>query len=242
MSPSRRIITVLPKGGDEVEVLEKEKEEEQIADEKMVNDAAEWIRDTLSKTLYKAGTDVGEYVLEKFFEGDSEKVRERSPYKNASFRKLAELCGTPELPISRSWLHNAVSVAVMERLLPRSATAFRQLPPTHKVTLLPLHDPSKVERIAQRAINKKMSVRELKAVVVEEAPKFEKDPRGRKPKPLIIKTLSRSVKLFTLESGRKSFRKADIEKLSDADKKVALKNAKDLITSLTNLVEKLGGQ
>ena len=89
---------------------------------------------------------------------------------------------------------------------------------------------------------KGLSVRALKAEVKEELSKLEKDPRGRKPKPLIIKTLSRSLKLFTLESGRKSFRKADIDELSDQEKKDALKAANELIKSLEGLVGKLEGK
>jgi len=130
----------------------------------------------------------------------------------------------------------------MDRLLPKSATAYRQLPSSHQETLVRLKDPDKVERLADRAVKKGLSVRDLRAVVKEELSRVEKDPRGRKPKPLIIKTLSRSVKLFTLESGRRSFRKTDVDELSDADKKVALKTAKDLIASLTGLVEKLEGK
>ncbi len=237
MSP-RKIITVGKVG--EVEKVEEE-DTSNVVDEKLVEQAANWIKDTLSKTLYKSAVDVGTYIFDKFFDGEVEKVRSKNPLKNASFRKLSEKCGTQDLPVSTTWLYNAVSIVVMDRVLPKTATAFRQLPPSHQEALVRLRDPNKVERFADRAYKKGLSVRDLKAQVREELSREEKDPRGRKPIPLIIKTLSRSVKLFTLESGRRSFRKSDVDELSDADKKVALKTAKDLITSLTGLVEKLEG-
>lgn len=240
MSPARRIITV---GKSEGETDKDELEaRDAVVDEKLVQKSVEWIRETLAKTLHKGAMDVGGYVFDNFFDGDVERVRSRNPLKNASFRKLAERCGTPDLPISATWLYNSVNIVVMDRLLPKTATAYRQLPPSHQEALVRLRDLGKVERFAERAYKKGLSVRDLKAVVKEELSKEEKDPRGRKPKPLIIKTLSRSLKLFTLESGRKSFRKTDVEQLSDAEKKLALKTAADLINSLQNLVSKLEGK
>ena len=240
MAVQRKVVSTA-KGDDEqeVEVLE---EQEDIVDEKLVDDSVQWIRETLAKTLHKGAMDVGTYVFDKFFGADIERVRSKNPYKNASFRTLAERCGTPELPISATWLHNAVNIVVFDRLLPKTATAYRQLPPSHQEALVRLRDPSKVEKFAERAYKKGLSVRALKAEVKEELSKLEKDPRGRKPKPLIIKTLSRSLKLFTLESGRKSFRKADIDELSDQEKKDALKAANELIKSLEGLVGKLEGK
>lgn len=235
---ARKIITI----GKVGEVEKVEEDTSDVVDEKLVEQAAEWIKDTLAKTIHKGAIEVGNYIFDKFFDGDVEKVRSRNPKKNASFRKLAEKCGTPELPISATWLYNSVNIVVMDRLLPKSATAYRQLPPSHQEALVQLRDPSKVERLADRAYKKGLSVRDLKAQVRDELSHEQKDPRGRKPKPLIIKTLSRSVKLFTLESGRRSFRKSDVDELSDADKKVALKTANDLIASLTGLVAKLEGK
>lgn len=235
MSPTRRIITVSQPDTE----AEKAEEQEEVVDEKLIEDSVVWIRETIAKTLYKGAMEVGGYIFDKFFDGDVEKVRQRDPKKNASFSKLVERCGTQDLPISKTWLYNAVSIVIIDRQLPKSAVAYRQLPFSHQEALVRLRDPEKVEKIAEVAYKQGLSVRDLREVVSEEIAKEEKDPRGRKPKPVIIKTLSRSVKLFTLESGRRSFRKADIDELSDSERRTALKNAKDLITSLTSLVEKL---
>jgi hypothetical protein len=222
------------------EVTEATKPEETPVDEKLVEKAVVYIRKTLAETLFKGATDVGDYVLKQFFGDDPEQVRSQNPHKNASFRSLSEKCGG-ELPIAKSWLYNAVSVAVMRRLLPAGDGAFKQLPPSHQAALLPLREPVKVEKIAERAVAKNLSVRALRDIVekeVEKAPK-EGERRGRPPTPVIVKTLNRSLKVFTLEGGKRSFTKAMVEELDEDQKKDALKSAQALAASLAKLIEKL---
>jgi len=209
-------------------------------DEKLVEQAVTFIRKTLAETLYKGATTVGDYVLESFFDNDPARVRSKNPQKNASFRSLAEKCGTADLPISKSWLHNAVGVAVMRRLLPEGSTAFKQLPPSHQATLLPLREPAKVEKLATRAVDKKLSMRDLREIVDGEVAKAkEGETRGRRPTPVILKTLNRSLKIFTLEGGKRSFTKAMVEELDEEQTKNALKSAQGLMDRLKDLVEKL---
>jgi hypothetical protein len=224
----------------EVEVLE----HEEVPDKNMVAESMAWIRQTLELTLNKGVTEIGDHVLEKFFGGDPERVRSRNPRKNASFRLLSDHCSTADLPISRSFLQRAVGVAVMRKLLPEAAVAYKQLPPSHQATLLPLREPDKVEKLAARATSKKMSVRELKEKVDEELAKVEKEPsgRGRRPNPKIVKTLTHTARLFAFDEGKRSFTKAEVAELSDDQKKEALKTAKRLAASLEKLIEQLGGE
>jgi len=70
------------------------------------------------------------------FGNDPTLARSRNPHKNASFRALAEKCGTPDLPISKSWLNNAAGVASMLRQLPETAKAFKELLPSYQTARL----------------------------------------------------------------------------------------------------------
>jgi hypothetical protein len=222
-------------------VKDKLKDEvEEKVDNALVEETVEFISKTLADTVYKGAVTVGEYVLKHFFNNDVKLAQSRDPYKNVSFRSLADKCGTSQLPISKSWLHNAVSVVVMQRSLP-DAKAYKQLPPSHQVTLLPLKEPARVEKLAEKALSKELSVKDLKAEVVKERAKIvqEGEPRGRPPLPRIVKTLNRSLRLFTLESGRRSFTKAMVEELDDKETKKALVAAEGLIESLKDLVGKL---
>ena len=210
-------------------------------DKQLVEEGVAWIRSKLAETLFLGMSEIGAYVLDRFFGGDPERARSKDPTKNASFRSLVKRCESTDLPIGRSALQRAVWVAVMIRALPKDATAYPKLPPAHQVALLPLREPVIVERLAERALSRRLSVRALREAVTHEVAKTPLDggKRGRPPKPLIVKTLDKTLSLFTLDSGRRSFTKAHLAELSDKQTTYALKRAEDLIGSLKQLVDKL---
>jgi hypothetical protein len=217
-----------------------EKAELVVVDKRLVDEAAKWISAKVATTLKLGAEEVGEYVLDTFFRSEPDLARSRNPHKNASFRALAERCGTPELPISKTWLNNAVGVALMIRQLPEAARSFRELPPSYQETLLPLGDPTKIEKVAKHAATRGLSYRALRQVVIEERAKTPKDnSRGRPRMPGIVKTLTRSWKVFTLEDGNRSFTKADMEELDEEQRKNALRSAEVFIEKLKDLVIKL---
>ena len=195
----------------------------------------------MEETSIGVPREVGEYVLDKFFHGDAELVRSKNPFKNASFRELAGWCDTPDLPLSKTGLQRAVSIAMMIRLLPPGATGFKKLAPSHQAILLPLRDPTKVENIAKEAAENLWSVRHLRQVVAKKRARTSRDESkgGRSPTPVIVKTLNRSLKVFTLEGGKRSFTKAQVEELDEQQKKDAVESAERLIEKLKDLVAKL---
>jgi hypothetical protein len=211
-----------------------------VEDRKLVDEAATWISAKIAATLKAGAREVGEYLLDKFFRNDPDLARSRTPHKNASFRALSKKCGTPELPISKTWLNNAVGVALIIRQLPETARAFKELPPSYQETLLPLGDPTKVERVAKLAVTRDLSFRELRQAVAEERSKQPKgESRGRPPSPLVVKTLNRSLKLFMFPGGKRSFTKAEVEELDVKQRREALEAAEKIIEKLEDLVGKL---
>jgi hypothetical protein len=215
-------------------------EPDSIIDHKLVEEAASWIHKKLGETVERGAREIGEYVLDKFFKGDPEFASSRDSNKNASFRDLADKCDTPDMPISKSWLHNAVGVAIMTRQIPQGATAFRQLGLSHQTALLPLRDPAKVEKIAKEAADNVWSVRHLRGLVAKKRAKIPKDDsRGRPRTPVITKALDRSLKQFTFKDGKRSFTNADVEDLSEDQKKAALESAQALFKKLEELIDKL---
>lgn len=210
-------------------------------DEALVEGAVEHIKGILVDTVNKSVTSVGEYVLKTFFDNNLEKMRSKDSNKAISFRALAERCGSPDLPVSRSWLHAAVSIAAMRKSLPQ-AESFKALPPAHQTALLPLREkPEVVEKLALRATNKSLSVRALRAAVSEEVAKGRDDDapaRGRPPTPAIVKTLRRTAALFDLDE-RRAYTKAEVSELDDEQARTALKTAKTLMSRLESLIGKL---
>ena len=242
MARRRRRVTRLPTAmiafAPQINLVEKE---EEVANEALVEETVTWIRAKVAQTIFQGASDIGDYVLEKFFGNDPERVRSRSPKKSRSFRSLLDHCATGALPLRKSALHAAVSVAMMRRLLPSGATAFRQLSPSHQVTLLPLHDLDKVENVARQAVSTSLSVRELRRMVKEEVAKIpiRGKRRGRRPIPIVLKTLNRSLREFTVGAGKRSFTKAQFDKLSEGETRRALSAAEELRIGLDKLVEKL---
>ena len=210
-------------------------------DKQLVEEGVRWIRRKLAETLFKGLSEIGIYVLDKFFGGDAERARSKARTKNASFRSLVKRCESTDLPISRSALQRAVWVAVMLRALPRHATAYPRLPPAHQVALLPLREPVTVERLAERALAKGWSVRALREVVVKEVAGTPRSgrKRGPRPKPFLLKALERSRSFFTLEGSRRSFTRAHLAALNDEQVELALENAHALVDSLRHLIVKL---
>ena len=205
-----------------------------------IDEAAAWISAKVAATIKLGAQEVGEYVLEKFFRNDPELAKSRNPHKNASFRALAAKCGTPQLPISKSWLHNAVGVALMLRQLPETAKTFKELLPSYQDALLPLKDPAIIDKVAKHAVTKELSLRELRQAVADERSKMPKDQsQGRPPAPIVMKTLGHALKLFAFEGGKGSFTKADVEALDDEQRKDAIESTQDLIEKLEDLLGKL---
>jgi len=92
--------------------------------------------------------------------------------------------------------------------------------------------------VAERAASEGLSVRDVRKIVVDEVAN-DTERRTRRHKPLILKTIDRSLKLFTLESGRRTFTKAHVDELNEDEVKEAAQGAEDLIESLQKLLEKL---
>jgi len=226
--------------GEDRALQKKDEPTVEVVDMKLVDKACRDITAIVQKTFFKGMTEVGDYILDNFYGGDVDAARAHNPAKETSYRVLTEKCGTQAFPVSKSWLNGAVGLAIMDRMLAKQSKAYDQLSPTHKLRLLPLGEPKKVIQFAEKAIKKNLSTRALQQLVAEERANLPKSGLGRKPKNPIIKSLDRAAKTFTLDGGAKrSFRKSDVNALSDEEVSDALKSATNLMTKLQDLVNKL---
>ncbi len=211
-------------------------------DERLVNATVTFIRKTLEETTRKGMLEVGAYLLKEFYDDNLEEVQSRNPKKRASVRRLGERCGTFELPVSKTWLNDALRLAMMTKALPATA-AFKRLPQSHQVALLPLRKPERAETVAKRVVDrvveKEFSVRELRGIVHDEVVKNKGD-LGRPNKPRIVKALDHSIRVFTLEAGkRRSFTKAEVADLSEEQADQARAQAEKLTKTLKELIDAL---
>lgn len=204
------------------------------ADQALVDRAVEQIRTILKSTVARGIEEIGQFLLREFYNNDPSFYASTSPVKHASLRMLEERCETLDLPVRRSFLGNALQVAVVARRL-STESAFHQLPASHRVELVRVKDLAKLESLAQTAVEKEYTVQKVRAAVRRDKEKT-KSNRGRKPIPAIVKCLQASVdNLRDDASGRLRFYRADIDALSEEH----LATTQELANTLSKRVEEL---
>jgi hypothetical protein len=211
------------------------------ADDRLVGAAVSEIRTILGQTLAKGMEQVGAYLLKTFYDDDPALYAAATPTKHASLRKLSERCGTMELPISSTFLSSAIRMAIVSRQLPKGA-AFGKLPVSHRVELLRLPTPEKIEATAQTIADREgMTVRKLRAKVTKMLAGASAG-RGRPRTPSVVRAVDQLVGALRKEdSWRLAFHRADIDALDDekrAELEETVTRVSDLLAQLQGLLAK----
>ena len=100
------------------------------AAETQIEDAVGWINQKVTNNVHGTYLEIGNYLFENFFGGDLEQVKSFNPYKESSFKKLSE---RDDLFLSKTNLHNAVRVAVQEKLLLPTIQTSERLTYSHRI-------------------------------------------------------------------------------------------------------------
>lgn len=128
--------------------------------------------------------DIGEYVLNTFFGGDSAAFQTRGN-GHETFRKLAE---HPGLQVSYSFIYN--SVAVFEQLKALPADIASALPLSHHKILLPVKDQERKVELARLAVEGNLPKAKFAEVVSKQRKaSAEGAARGRPALPAFVKVL-----------------------------------------------------
>lgn len=204
-------------------------------DRDLVEDSVEHIRQILTKTVTRGMDEVGRYLLKEFYDDKPELYFSLSPTKHASLRMLVDRCESLELPVRRTFLANALRMTAITRGLPRNAT-FHRLPPTHRVELLRVRAPEKIERLASRAVDGKLTAKKLRLLVQQ----TEKQAGvGRKRTPSVVRGLRACLRAIRDEdTGRLAYRRRDITALTDEQRalgKAALETLEKRVAELRRL-------
>jgi hypothetical protein len=228
-SESDSEVVVLPTGAAEL-------------DGALVIKAAKEIATILRGTLARALHEVGDYLLKNFYDDDPALYRSTSPTKHASLDALVAQCGEQDLPVSKTFLSNAIRIAVMMRELPESKS-LKQLPPSHQIELLRLERaPEKLATIAERAVEKKLTVQKLRAEVLKAVEKLPKSNKGRKPVPPALRAVHKITKLLGKDGSQNlAFLKADLSELTD-EQRDELRQAVGRAGALLEKLQKLVGE
>ena len=85
-----------------------------IEETKLIDQAVQYINDSIGSAYYETAILVGKYVLEKFFKDNLKEVKSMSPKKEHSFNKL---CQRSDLQVHPKHLYQMTVVAAQEKIL-----------------------------------------------------------------------------------------------------------------------------
>lgn len=143
------------------------------ADEELVERAVRELRALVVSGQIDLAVKVGEYILKNFYGGSVEEAQAKRPVKGASLRRLTERA--EEFGMSASGVRSAVPLSLQVRGM--GVRLSRQLPVTHHLELLPLKDPAEKRLLAETAVAKGWTVRDLR----RERGRLQKPHAGGRP-------------------------------------------------------------
>ncbi|MCK5071230.1 MAG: hypothetical protein KAR01_11830 [Desulfocapsa sp.] len=163
---------------------------EERADTGLVKEAHARLAGIFFAHYKNALLEAGQYIIDKFYDGSIELARQKKPTKELSYTQLVKyLQEQQEDSPKKSWLFNAVNLVIQEHDF-SAVQALGQLNTSQKLLLLPVSDPVQKQDLAEEAVLKNYTTRQL-----AEAIKKTKVPRNR----TLYSCLGRPGELFSKE-------------------------------------------
>ncbi len=137
----------------------------EIVDPEKIDDAVQFINEKANEMVYKGSIEIGDYILDNFFNNDIRTASSKSPIKNKSYRAL---CEHDALSVPVSTLSVAVRVSAQERLFNEKKMDVSKLTYTHKAELIKIKDGKTKIKLVKRFNKKPVSTREfIKTIKIE---------------------------------------------------------------------------
>jgi hypothetical protein len=137
-------------------------------DEKLVSGAYEFLKGVVKRHFHRAMLEAGTYIVGKFFDGDFE--RAKNPRNATKIHSLNELIrrlqGNDGHGPSKTWVYNAVKLAVDERQL-RGFSVYGKLGLSHKVYLTHVKNPDSKRQLIQEAVENNYTVAQTRSRIAE---------------------------------------------------------------------------
>jgi len=124
-------IAVVNASSDAIMEEEQEKKAAELTEEEKekINEAVVIINEKANEMIYKGYIEIGDYILQHFFDGDLNKVSSKNPRKLNSFNAL---CERADLVLKANALLIAVKVAGQEKYFNENKIDISSLSYTHK--------------------------------------------------------------------------------------------------------------
>ena len=201
-------------------------------DQKLVDTAVAEINRLHRVKKIEAVQAMGEYVVKTFFNDNFAHFHAHGR-KHASFRALAK---RKDLSVGYVTIRNAVAFVEQLKMLPaKFATA---LPMSHHRALLPLSTAEDKKALAEKAVEKDLSKRDLEAEVRKFRSKAgAKRGPGRRPDPAFVLAF-RHLKKVTEIAGREAPSKTDFNRFAVDDAEKLVGEAEKNLKALGDVAEK----
>ncbi|KPA12232.1 selenocysteine protein [Candidatus Magnetomorum sp. HK-1] len=135
---------------------------EKEADMRLVEQAGMKLTEIISRHYENAMIEAGTYLVNIFFDNDIERARQKKPVKDKSlYQLILYLQKQKNNAPSKSWLYNAVNLAVDSYDFKRFQT-YGKLMLSHKILLLPIDSSSIKKNLIQEIVEKNFTVSQLK--------------------------------------------------------------------------------
>ena len=243
-----------------------EQSSEKEADMRLVEQAGMKLTEIISRHYENAMIEAGKYLVKTFFENDIEKARQKNPVKDKSlYQLILYLQKQKNNAPSKSWLYNAVNLAVDYSDYNRFHK-YGKLLLSHKVLLLPIDSPSIKKKLIQEIVEKKFTVSQLKDRIsqikknppdenlpVVKSKKYKKKSINENKKPRLLKKsektgdlLSKKIldvveepeKLFN-KNVSQHFNKKSLTDISTGKRKQILRKLKNKHTGILSEIQQL---
>ncbi|HPQ39802.1 MAG TPA: hypothetical protein PLV45_05455 [bacterium] len=146
-----------------------------VSDQRKLDIAAHYIN-ARANDAANSIIDIGKFLLAEFYDNDIARFYDRAPRKSVSLRKLAS---RDDINMTFVSLCYAVRLAIQERRFFSHNGNFRTLTPSHKVVLLQVESDGDKVHYAKEVIEKRLSVRRLRRMLIEDGVIA---PRGPEPR------------------------------------------------------------
>lgn len=203
-------------------------ETSQEVDSQLFDDAVKFINEKANETLYKGSIEIGEYILEKFFENKPELASSKNPKKLQSFNKL---CEREDLVVHPNRLSLMVRVASQEKFFITEDIDTKELSYTHKASLVKLDNNSKKINMVKKCIEKEWSTKAL-----DNAIKKHMEGLPSTHKPSLIRTTKKY--LNKIDGVLNAVKDTGFDFDPDNISKMTPEKRKDLKKNLTDLQKK----
>ena len=171
--------------------------------------------------------EIGEFLIETFFDGDVEIACSHNPRKEQSLRRL---CAREDAPFSLSSLRTFIQVAQNFRLMPRAQAA--RLPPSHHALLYRVANPAERVELAGECAKNGTSARRLRELVKGRGRR--RPGAGRKPHAASVKEL-RAIR-EQVERVRRNLPRREVD---EGEVEGLINEARELRDRLAELLDQL---